>query len=479
MIARVVLALDSPTLQRQLKKRLADSDVFVDELKGRANLWERLSHAICDLIVISRSRLPPPAVESVAALGEMTDSPAVVVVSDLDDEADRAQLLAAGCRAVLKSALSPPDLLDVLDTVLASKRAQAQQLLATQRVLDEPRLSDFVSNSPAMQAFVAMVQRVVDRDVSLLILGETGVGKGRLAQAIHYEGRRAQGPFIGINCGALPETLLESELFGHEEGAFTGATRSRRGCFELAHRGTVFLDEIGDIPPHVQVRLLHVLQEREVRRVGGERPFKVDVRIMAATNRDLHEAVEKKLFREDLYFRLSVMTLEIPPLRQRREDIAELTRNYVDYLRPRVGADVYGVSEEALQALYHYSWPGNIRELINVVERAMMLCSSDQIELTDLPAGVADAAMTPDRGATDRGEQPLPLPPSWLEQPWRDVRQRALNAVERTYLIALLQRTRGRIGEAADLAGMRPRSLFEKMQRHGLRKETFRKPPAA
>jgi transcriptional regulator with GAF, ATPase, and Fis domain len=326
-----------------------------------------------------------------------------------------------------------------------------------------------------MKAFLDLVERVKDSGSSLLILGETGVGKERLARAIHAESPRGGGAFVPVNCGALPEGLLESELFGHEEGAFTGATRGRRGRFELAHGGTLFLDEIGEMPVHLQVKLLRALQEHEIQPLGGERSIPVDVRLMAASNRDLAVATERGEFRKDLYYRLGVVTLVLPPLRERREDIPELAESYVDHFRAVLGRETETLRPEALEALIAYEWPGNVRELINVIERAVLLCDGPEIGLEHLPEGIAR------RGAGGTTLPPLlldgeaeELPRTLLARPWREVRRDALARLERAYLGGLLEETKGRIGETARRAGMEPRSLYEKMRRHGLAKEDFR-----
>jgi transcriptional regulator with PAS, ATPase and Fis domain len=338
-----------------------------------------------------------------------------------------------------------------------------------------PRLSDFVTSSPAMQAFMGLVHRVVASDTSLLVLGETGVGKEHLARAIHAESPRARGPFVSVNCGALTETLLESELFGHEEGAFTGATRSRRGCFELAHRGTLFLDEIGELPAHLQSKLLHVLQRHEIQRLGSESKVPIDVRVVAATNRDIGEEVRARRFRNDLYYRLSVVSLSIPPLRARREDISALADAYVEYYRQHIRRDVRRVAPEALEAMGRYSWPGNVRELVNIIERAMLLANHDEITLADLPDSLRGqpVAETLEPFAATVLSRPNSAE-DWTLASLEEVRRRALESVERAYLSALLLQTGGRIGATAARAGIQPRSLFEKMRRYGLRKEDFR-----
>jgi len=476
MLIRVILAVDKLKLQRQLHKLITQHDVIVDSIRGKVLSLERISRESSDLIIISRSLIPEPAIDTINLLQQLPDSPRVVIISNKEDSEERAKLLAAGCDVVLYSGLSSKRFQDVLSTILIKQNEILQKGLATRRVLAQPRLTDFVSSSPAMQTFMSIVSRVVTSDVPLLILGETGVGKERLARAIHAESSRPAGPFITVNCGALPETLLESELFGHEEGAFTGAVRSHRGWFELAHSGTIFLDEIGELPNHLQVKLLHVLQEHEIKRVGSEKSFKVDVRVIAATNRELEDEVTSKHFRKDLYYRLSVVTLTIPPLRDRCEDIPVLVDSYINYLRTLIGREVFGITDEALEALCHYSWPGNVRELINVIERAMLLCNDSKITLDDLPESVSEksvsklAQITPVL-ALQKADY---LSEEWLQKPLHEVRKEILEKFEHTYLTGLLRQTGGRVGETAKRAGIQPRSLFDKMKRHGLRKEDFR-----
>ena len=326
MLLRVLLAVRQAALGRDLQESLALPDVMIQTVGSKNGLkngskngmWRRLSTLSADWIVVDKALVPPPVDDSIAGLRQLPDAPAVVVLSEQENAEERARLLALGCDAVLNSRLPPETLSKTLLAILHRRRVRAVENLSQRPVPTQPRLVDFVSHSPAMQAFMSVVLRVADSDASLLIQGETGVGKELLARAIHAESARASGPFIAVNCGALPETLLESELFGHEQGAFTGATRGRRGCFELAHRGTIFLDEITEMPVHLQVKLLRVLQEYEIQPVGAERSIKVSVRVMAATNRAIEDEVRQGRFRRDLYYRLSVVSLTIPPLRERR-----------------------------------------------------------------------------------------------------------------------------------------------------------------
>jgi DNA-binding NtrC family response regulator len=478
MLARVVLFLSpnsEPNVER-LRSASTSSGVHLEVVDPRDLPWQRLARAGADLVVAARSAIPSPEADSLRLLLGAPDAPELIVLSDHEDAEERARLLAAGCEAVVSSRLDVSVLRELFRTILDRRRNRADQLTRAAVDAGIPRLSDFVSASPAMQAFMEVVARVADTDASLLMLGETGVGKERLARAVHAESRRSEGPFIAVNCGALPESLLESELFGHTEGAFTGATRTRRGWFELAHGGTLFLDEIGEMQLHLQVKLLRALQERAFQPIGSEKTIRIDVRIIAASNRDLEQEVLAGRFRRDLYYRLGVISLTLPALRDRPEDIPDLAHRYLERFASSMGREVRGFDAGALDALSSYAWPGNVRELINVVERAVLLCSGTRITLASLPQSVARAAgeqaVASLVGST--GLETEQLPPDWIERPWREVRREALEKLERAYLASLLDLTRGRIGETARRAGMEPRSLYSKMKRLGLRKERFR-----
>ena len=324
--------------------------------------------------------------------------------------------------------------------------------------------------SRAMQVFMEEVNQVIPSDSPILLTGETGVGKEHLAKAIHAQSPRSVGPFISINMAAMPENLLESELFGHEQGAFTGAVRYRRGAFELAHGGTIFLDEIGEMPLHLQTKLLRVLQDYEVKPLGGENIIELDVRVIAATNRNLEEAVALGAFRQDLYYRLSVLMLTIPPLRYRKEDIPTMVRRFTTLFRYKIGREISGFSEKALNALCRYDWPGNVRELMNVIERAILLCRSHEIGMTELPNVFNGDAAT----------NGVLLPGMMLEtddllsKTLPEIQLEIMDQVEQLYLERVLSKTRGRINQAAQIAGIHPRGLYNKMKRLGLRKEAFK-----
>lgn len=290
-----------------------------------------------------------------------------------------------------------------------------------------------------------LIEQVADSDASVLIQGESGSGKELVARAIHNQSPRASGPFVAINCSALVETLLESELFGHVKGAFTGAAYAKVGRFEIANGGTILLDEIGDVSPMIQVKLLRVLQEREFERVGESRPHKVDVRVVSATNKDLWELVQKDRFRDDLYYRLKVVTINLPPLRERRDDIPLLVQHFVEKFNREMGKNILSGTREAMAALMAYPWPGNVRELENTIEHAFVLCKGQWFTLEDLPVEVAKARVS--------------TQPALLNSP-------AEEEAERLKILGVLQAVGGRQAEAARKLGISRTTLWRKLKKY-------------
>lgn len=472
ILVRITLVVVDARLGHALAEVGRQSDASVEVVGSGKVDWSALRRDAGDVLVIDERRLPDSAtdLESVRFLRQSTSSPALVLLAQAEDADRRARLLAAGCEAVLYAGLRVERLAEAFAGILERLRqASGDNLSAGDR--SRPRLADMVTASPTSQAFVDLVHRVKDSDVSLLIQGETGSGKEWLARGIHNDSHRGGGPFVALNCGAVPEHLLESELFGHVEGAFTGASRSRRGWFELAHRGTLFLDEIGDMPLHLQIKLLRVLQEHQVQPLGAERSINVNVRVMAATNRNLLEDVGAGRFRRDLYYRLSPVTLTIPPLRERQEDIPFLARHFLEELRPRVKRQMRGITPQAMAVMVAYAWPGNVRELVNILERAMLLSADDEI-------GLEDVAELAEPGRWRQGvHPPPPATPdreTWRGLSWREAAERMAGEWEPKYLLALLRETHGRIAETARRAGLTTRSIYSKMRKYNLDKSQFR-----
>jgi transcriptional regulator with PAS, ATPase and Fis domain len=334
--------------------------------------------------------------------------------------------------------------LDMTSFVLAN----GMIALLEKQTLPRDRFQQLVGRSQPMQEVFRRVRLAADSDVTVLISGESGTGKELAAAAIHALGARRDQPFLAVNCSAMPESLLESELFGHVRGAFTGAVRDKLGVFQAADGGTLFLDEIGDVSPATQVKLLRVLQEREFRRVGDDRVTKADVRVVSATNKDLRRLIEAGQIREDFFYRIRVFEIVMPPLRERREDIPLLAEHFIHQLNRTRGKSIDGITRDALQRMLDYAWPGNVRELSNAIEHAMVTVAGDRITYLDLPGEI-------------RQPQESLIPPVARS---RDQAELA----ERERIVAALDRTGGNRTEAARLLGFSRVTLWKKMQRFGL-----------
>lgn len=318
------------------------------------------------------------------------------------------------------------------------------------------RLGEMLIYSDGMHRVAATVRKVAAYKTTVLVLGESGVGKELVSRALHGASPRSGGPFVAVNCGAIPETLLESELFGHIKGAFTDASADKRGLFEEAQGGTLFLDEIGELPTPLQVKLLRVLQEAEIRRVGDTRPIAVDVRVVAATSRDLSQMVEDGEFRRDLFFRINVMPIEVPPLRERKEDVAPLVEHFIEVTNQRLGTRIETVTREALARLVAYEWPGNVRELENTMEHAAVMAETETIGVEALPERPRrSAAVSPDGFAMQFEEEDLSV-------------KRAQRRLEREFILRALERTGGNRTHAARLLDLSHRALLYKIKEFGL-----------
>ncbi|HLK93580.1 MAG TPA: sigma-54 dependent transcriptional regulator [Polyangia bacterium] len=337
----------------------------------------------------------------------------------------------------------------------ARERAEAESAALRDDAAREYRFDEIVGETPAMRAVFQLIEKVAPTDASVYIHGESGTGKELVARAIHARSKRAGGPFVKVNCGALTETLLESELFGHEKGSFTGAVKRKLGRFELADKGTLFLDEIGDVTPGLQLKLLRVLKEREFERVGGEETIKVDVRVLSATHRDIAAEVAAGRFREDLYYRLHVVPCLVPPLRERKDDIPRLVSHFIAKLGPRTNPAIdprKGISDGALARLGLYSWPGNVRELENVIEQALVFAEGTAIDVGALPASVR-GGLPENALALPGGEMSLP---ALLEDLERQLIQRAYD------------KSGGVKTETARLLGIKTSALYYKLEKYGI-----------
>ncbi len=354
----------------------------------------------------------------------------------------------------------PPDalrlkvekVLEHRETQKARERLDEENRYLREEIGGRYNFGEMVGESSRMQEVFATVQKVAASDSVVLVYGESGTGKELVARAIHRESARKEGPFVKVNCGSLPRELVESELFGHEKGAFTGAVRRKKGKFELGERGTIFLDEIGDIPLEVQVHLLRVLQENEFDRVGGEETLKADVRVVAATHRSLKEMVAKRSFREDLFYRLEVIPIHLPPLRARKGDIPDLVEHFLQKKCREMNRPIVRLADRALEALVNYSWPGNVRELENVIERTVVLSDGEEVNANDLPLTFEQA----------QGEEGIALPEG------RVPLTRKLEELERQLIEQALAQARGVKTRAAEILGIKTSALYYKLDKYGL-----------
>jgi len=340
-------------------------------------------------------------------------------------------------------------------------RALRRENYALKRQLKEKyKFKNFIGDSPQMRKVFRIIEKVADTDSTVLILGASGTGKELVARAIHYNSTRKDKPLIPVNCGAIPGELLESELFGHEKGAFTHAIKTRIGRFEMAKGGTIFLDEVGEMSPQLQIKLLRVLQEQEFERLGGTRTIKCDVRILAATNKDLDRAVEDGSFREDLYYRLKVIPIQLPPLKDRSGDIPLLVNHFLSKMIRVKKKGVKGISKEVMSALERYDWPGNVRELENIIERMVILCEGDQITVEDLPEKIAR------KGAVSQVIQTA-IPDEGFSL------SHAVNEYEKRLILSALEKTGWVKNRAAKLLNMNRTTLVEKIKKQGLERSQY------
>jgi DNA-binding NtrC family response regulator len=369
-----------------------------------------------------------------------------------------------GAYDYLAKPFDPDDAALVVARALERKRLRDEAASLRRELAERYGFERLVGKSPAMREVYALLERAAGLDITVLLTGETGTGKELAARAIHYRSTRREKRFVAINCGALPAELVESELFGHARGAFSGALSAKPGLFEEAEGGTLLLDEIGELPVQVQVKLNRALQEREVRRVGETRPIKTDVRVIAATHRDLKAEAQAGRFREDLYYRLNVFPVRLPPLRERREDIPLLAAHFVEKHARAHRRAVTGLDIEALRALTGYPWPGNVRELENAIERAVAVARAIEIAVEDLPAEVRDV--------TEDG----PLPSELLVQmTYKDVVNLARDRVSRDYLTALMREFGGNVTRAAERASVERETLHRLLKRYGIRSDDFKR----
>ena len=459
----VLLVEDDEGSRRGIQRFLDDAGYQVTAI-GDAEKAEECLKREDFSVVVTDYRLPGmDGIELVRRVkSEMPSLPCLLITAH-GDVSSAVEAMQAGAFNFLEKPVMP-EVLEGLIREAHEKHHLSLEVAQLRRQLDERYgLDQIVGSSPPMRALFEKIRLASPTSSTVLISGESGTGKELVARAIHQNSQRASGPFIAINCGALPETLVESELFGHEKGAFTGAVAARKGFFEAAGKGTLLIDEIGDLPLPLQTRLLRALEQRVITRVGSTAETPTDVRIIAASNRDLAKMVRDKAFREDLFYRLSVLHLEVPPLRKRRQDIPLLVSHFLGELSGEHGREVRDVTPDALDALEHYAWPGNVRELRNVLESIVVLNTSGRMDLADLPghvlrggrAGEEGGADAPDRAAESQGADPAAPAARTLEQ------------IEKEAILEALAACGGNRTRAARALGVGIRTIQRKLKEYG------------
>jgi DNA-binding NtrC family response regulator len=448
---RILVVEDDPDGRRSVTEAITDYGFEVVAVATAQEGWQSFQAAPCDVVLTDLVLPDHDGLAVLARIRQMDPEVPVLIMTAYGSVDSAVGALKAGAYDYITKPLDLDDLQLKLNRALETRRLRAEVDRLRQSVQERYGLQAIVAASPAMREVIRQVRTLADTTATVLIQGESGTGKELVARALHAEGRRTRAPFVAVNCGAMTESLLESELFGHEKGAFTGAAGRHKGAFERADGGTLFLDEVGDAPPAVQVKLLRVLEDREIVRVGGSEPFKVDVRLISASNRDLEALVESGKFREDLFYRLKVVTVQLPPLRDRRDDVRPLADRFIAAACRDHGRTIGTILPGFYEALEQYDWPGNARQLRNVIESAVIMATRNALGPDDLvlKSGRAAAGAVAPNGLT------LADTMTFAE-------------MEKQILVEMLKRHEGNRTLVADKLGISRRTIQRKVQEYGL-----------
>jgi len=462
MIRPHILVIDDKANMVKLFVRILEEQYLVTTAPDGTRALQILETRRFDL-VLTDVRMPgPDGFDVLRAVKTRYPETEVVLITAFSSIPSAVEAIRRGAYDYLTKPFDPDDLLLILARALEKKLLLDQHRILRNQLAVAPNSHGLMGQSPGLKKIHAQIDQVAQSDITVMITGQSGTGKELVARAIHRTSARSSRPFVAVNSGALPTELVESELFGHAKGAFTGANLAKPGLFEEAQGGTIFFDEIGDLPIGIQVKLNRAVQELEIRHVGENRPMPIDVRIIAATHNNLKESVRRGLFREDLFYRLNVFPIELPPLRDRVEDIPLLAVHFLDKHTRPLGKTIKGFEPATLRALCGYPWPGNIRELENAIERAIAVCTDSMIGLAHLPPEL-------------QGCLPGKTPPDlMLQMPYREALDHAQDQASREYLRALLDEFGGNVTQAAERAKMERGSLHRLLKRFGIHSADFR-----
>jgi DNA-binding NtrC family response regulator len=458
--ARLLIVEDERAIRLALSGLLRREGYEVEQAETGAEAERRLAAEPFDLVLTDLALGEGPSGMDVlrSVRRDQPETP-VVMITAHGNEKIAVEAMKLGAEDYVPKPFDNDEIRLVVRRALERTQLARENRMLRARLERDFGWGNLIGSGPAMRRVFATIQKVAETDLTVLIRGESGTGKELVAQALHQHSARKQGPFVAVNCAAIGRELVESELFGHEKGAFTGADARRVGRFESADGGTIFLDEIGDMAAETQAKVLRVLQERSFERVGGSKPLQVDVRVVAATHRDLERDVREGRFRQDLYYRLQVLEIQLPPLRERPEDVPALASRFLEQLAERHGRSARRLAPDALAALSRCAWPGNVRELRNVIERAAVLAPGEEVHADDL---VLPAA----RGIPEASAVPSELP-------FVDAKRTAVEQFERAFLLRALRENEGNISRTAEAIGMVRQSLQQKIRELGLRDEDW------
>ena len=454
--ARILLIDDEPGSREGLGLLLRRAGYHVEAAESGEAALDLLTERPFEVILTDLFLPGVSGIDLLKRVKEMALPSNVILVTGQASAETAVEAMKEGAFDYITKPVHVDKLVVLIAKAVEKSRLVAENLYLRQQLRGKYKFDNIIGNSPAIQQVFSRMERILHTDSTVLILGASGTGKELVARAIHFNGPRKEKPFIAINCGAIPPDLLESELFGHVRGAFTGAIADKPGKFELAHEGTIFLDEIGDMPLHLQMKLLRVLQEQEIERVGGTRRIKLNVRVISATNADLESQVRQGRFREDLFYRLNVIPIHLPPLSGRREDVPLLARHFLGRICAEMKRPLMTLTPSAVRALEKYEWPGNVREMENVIERCVALTDGTVIDRHDLP---------PQIGGGDDNQDRLPVPrvtAAGVNLP------EAIDTIEQAMIRQALELSGGVKSRAAQLLGLNRTTLVEKLKRSGL-----------
>ena len=453
----ILVADDDASIRSLLKQLLADEGFAVIEASTGVEVVDKVKECSPDLVIMDVRMPELDGIEALSRVKATNPKTAVLIMTAFGSSNAAIRAMELGAFDYITKPFELDKISHSVKRVLDYQDLTAEVEVLRDEISTLVQTERIVGNSPAMQEVYKTIGKVAKADATVLITGESGTGKELVAEALHFNSNRRSGPLVKVSCAALPETLLEAELFGHEKGSFTGAMTQRRGRFEMADKGTIFLDEIGEMTVPTQTKLLRVLQERKLERIGSSLPIKVDIRIVCATNKDLQKSVEQQKFRDDLYYRLNVINIHMPPLRDRKEDIPSLVEHFLAKHRYSATAQPAAISEEAIRRLVEYNWPGNVRELENVIERAVVLSRGQIITSRELPFGEHEAGEGEE--GSDGGDE-LKGDSSFFKK--------SVAQFEKDLIMKALRDANGNRSKAAEMLGIYRRLLYAKIKEYGL-----------